>query len=61
MDEHLQQRDWFVGDDPSLADICLFAYTDLAEDAHFDLGRYPAVKEWLERVKKQPGFVPMDA
>ena len=25
MDEHLADRDWFVGDRPSLADICLFA------------------------------------
>ena len=61
MDEHLRGRQWFVGDALSLADICLFAYTHVAGDAEFDLGRYPAVLAWIERLKKQPGFVPMDA
>ena len=41
MDEHLADRDWFVGDAISLADICLFAYTHVAGDADFDLERYP--------------------
>ena len=61
MDEHLRGRQWFVGDALSLADICLFAYTHVAGDAEFDLGRYPAVLAWIERLKKQPGFVPMGA
>lgn len=61
MDEHLGGREWFVGDAPSLADICLFAYTHVAGAADFELRRYPAVLAWLERVKKQRGFVPMDA
>ena len=61
MDEHLRGRQWFVGDALSLADICLFAYTHVAGDAEFDLGRYPAVLAWIERLKKQPGFVPLAA
>ena len=61
MDEHLRGRQWFVGDALSLADICLFAYTHVAGDAEFDLDRYPAVLAWIERLKKQPGFVPMGA
>jgi glutathione S-transferase len=61
MDEHLAGRDWFVGDGITLADICLFAYTHVAEDADFDLQRYPAVMQWIERVKGGPRFIPMDA
>ncbi len=61
MDDHLDGRDWFVGDDISLADICLFAYTHVAGDAEFELGRYIQVSQWLDRVKAQPRYISMDA
>lgn len=61
MDDHLAGRDWFIGDQASLADICLFPYTHVAGDADFDLQRYPNVVQWLERMKGQPRFQPMDA
>jgi glutathione S-transferase len=61
MDEHLAGRRWFVGDGASLADICLFAYTHVAADADFDLGRYPNVTAWIERVEALPNYVPMTA
>ena len=61
MDEHLAGRRWFVGDGASLADICLFAYTHVAADADFDLGRYPNVTAWIERVEALPNYVPMIA
>jgi glutathione S-transferase len=48
-----------VGDAISLADICLFAYTDVAGDADFDLSAYRHVGAWMERVKAQPAYVPM--
>ena len=59
MDEHLNGREWFVGDAMGLGDICLFAYTHVAEDGGFDLGRYPAVQAWIERVKGQPRYLSM--
>jgi glutathione S-transferase len=61
MDEHLQDRDWFVGDRPSLADICLFAYTHVAGDGGFDLAKHRAVVGWIDRLKAQPGYVPLNA
>ncbi len=61
MDEHLSSREWFVGDAISLADICLFAYTHVADDADFDLQHFPAVVAWIGRVKSQPDFLPMHA
>lgn len=60
MDDHLNGRQWFVGDRISLADICLFAYTHVAGDADFDLPAYPNVFAWLERIKGQPRYVPME-
>jgi glutathione S-transferase len=61
MDRHLGGRDWFVGDAVSLADVCLFAYTHVADEADFDLELYPAVIAWLERLMTMPDFLPMDA
>ena len=61
MDSHLKGRDWFVGDALSLADICLFAYTHVADEADFDLALYPNVIEWMERIMTQPGHVPLNA
>ena len=61
MDDHLKDRDWLVGDSISLADICLFAYTHIAGDAEFELGRYPAIVSWIERLKATPRFLPMDS
>jgi glutathione S-transferase len=59
MDEHLAARDFFVGGRLSLADVALYAYTHVAEEGGFDLGRYPAVGRWLGRVSAEPGHVAM--
>ena len=59
MDDHLKNREWFVGSAISLADICLFAYTHVASDAEFDLSRYPNIVAWMERVKGTPRYTAM--
>jgi glutathione S-transferase len=61
MDRHLAGREWLVGDTMTLADICLFAYTHVADEADFDLALYPSVIAWMERIMTQPRHVPMDA
>ena len=61
MDDHLNGREWFIGDSISLADVCLFAYTHVAGDAEFDLERYPHVVEWIERVRSTPRYMAMDS
>ena len=60
MDEHLGGREWLVGSAFSLADICLFAYTHVADEADFDLELYPNVIAWMERIMLLPKHVPMD-
>ena len=59
MERHLAERTWFVGDSMTLADIALYAYTHAAEEGEFDLGEYPAIRRWLDRVAAEPGHVPM--
>src|SRR6478672_3441291 len=61
MDDHLENRDWFVGREMSLADISLFAYTHVAGEADFRLNAFPNVAEWIGRVESGPGFIPMKA
>ena len=59
MERHLASMPWFTGSDYGIADIALFAYTDVASDGGFDLAPYPAVRDWLARVRTTPGFVAM--
>jgi len=65
MNEHLGQqngngRQWFVGNEITLADISLYAYTHVAEAGGFRLHDYPHVCSWLDRVAAQPGYAAMD-
>jgi glutathione S-transferase len=57
LDDHLHDREFFVGDRYSIADLSLYAYTHTAPEAGFELKGYPAVAAWLRRVEQQPGFV----
>jgi glutathione S-transferase len=57
MEQHLARRTFFVGERYSIADIALYAYTHVAGEGGFDLGPYPAIRAWLERVRAQPGHV----
>jgi glutathione S-transferase len=61
MDRFLATHRFLVDERYSIADIALYAYTHVADEGGFDLGGYPAVREWLDRVAKQPGHVPMPA
>jgi glutathione S-transferase len=62
MEGHLADgREYLVGSEPTLADIALFAYTHVAPEAGFDLGPYPAIREWIGRIEAMPGHVPIDA
>jgi glutathione S-transferase len=59
MEQHLGGRDFFVGGQPSLADITLYAYTHVAHEGGFDLAPYPAIQGWITRIATLPGYVPM--
>ena len=61
MDEHLAARDWFVGDAPSLADICLYAYTHVAEEGGFALAPFPAVRAWIARIEGLDDYIAITA
>jgi glutathione S-transferase len=59
MERYLAERQFFVGERYSIADIALYAYTHVAHEAQLDLGPYPAVRAWIARVASRPGYVPL--
>jgi glutathione S-transferase len=61
MERHLAGREFLVGGRYSVADISLYAYTHVAGEGGFDLGPYPAIRAWIERVAGRPGHVPISA
>jgi len=61
MERHLRTHRFLVGERYTIADIALYAYTHVADEAGFDLGAHPSVASWLARVAAQPGHVTIDA
>ncbi|MFJ3487359.1 glutathione S-transferase family protein [Pseudomonas sp. NPDC090202] len=59
MEKQLTQTPFLVGNQFSIADIALYAYTHVAHQGGFDLSQFPAIEQWLERVRQQPGYVGM--
>jgi glutathione S-transferase len=61
MERHLDGRAYLVGDSPTLADISLYAYTHVADEAGLDLSGYPAIGAWLDKIAALPGHVTITA
>jgi glutathione S-transferase len=64
MEDHMTVREfdraaWFVGDNPSLADIALFPAIALSRDFGIEHEAYPALRRWMRRVRTIAGFVTM--
>ncbi len=59
MESHLSAHAYFVGERYSIADIALYAYTHVAEEGGFELAPYAAIRAWCERVREQPGHIPI--
>jgi glutathione S-transferase len=57
MEEHLKSHTFFVAERYTIADICLFAYTHVANEGGFDLSRFPHIKAWIERVKAESRYI----
>ena len=49
----LKESRFLVGDDLTLADVALVAYTRVAHEGGFDLGAWQAVNAWVGRVEAE--------
>lgn len=56
LEDVVSGSDYLGGDDLTLADVSLIAYTRTAGEGGFDLGRYPAVRSWIARVERAIGI-----
>ena len=60
MEQQLTVTPFLIGDEYTVADVTLYAYTHVAHEGGFDLTIFPAITDWLLRVKEQPGHVTME-
>lgn len=57
LETHLSDREYFVGDRLSIADIALFAYTHVAPEGGIDLSPYKAIRAWIDLVQAHPNHI----
>jgi glutathione S-transferase len=59
LDAHLAARDFLVAERYTVADIANFPYVAMAHEGGFEMARFPNLGAWIERVRAQPGHVPL--
>lgn len=58
MEQQLEKTPFLAGDRPTVADICLYAYTHSAGDkGGFEMDRFARIGRWLESIANLPGWV----
>lgn len=57
-EDHLTESTFLASEQPTIADVANYSYVVLAPDGGVSLDAYPAVRAWLERIEKLPGFEP---
>ena len=61
MEQQLLRSKFLVGDTLTIADISLFAYTQVAHEGGFDLSKYTALLRWLDAIRALPNYLDMNA
>jgi len=59
MENHLHNHSWLANDQLSIADIACYPYVALAAQCEINLGDYPGILQWMERIQNLPGYVGM--
>jgi glutathione S-transferase len=57
IERHLAERQFLAAAGYTIADVAVYAYAHVAEEAGIDTSGYPSFGAWLERVRAQPGFM----
>jgi glutathione S-transferase len=57
LNDKLGKSNYLAGTNYSIADISLFAYVHVANEAGFELDEYPRVQEWMQRVRGTRGYM----
>jgi len=59
LERGLAGRRWLVGESVTLADIALFAYTHVADEAGYRFADFPAISAWIAGFKSLPWYSPI--
>ena len=59
MEQRLNDYEWLLSNNMTIADITLYAYTHVANEGGFELSGYPAINAWFSRIESQPGYITM--
>jgi glutathione S-transferase len=57
LDAHLRAHEFMAGDRYTIADIAIYGYTHRAGEAGYSLDPHAALRSWLERVERRPGYI----
>ena len=57
LDKHLERRKYVVGERLTIADISLVGYLYFDDELGTDWSAFPAVRDWLLRIKGEPRWV----
>lgn len=60
LNRQFQDRDWLTLGRPTIGDVSVFVYVALAPMGDISLKPYPNVEAWIERIKRLPGFIPIE-
>ncbi len=61
LEMQLYTSDFLVGEQISLADLALVAYTRVAHEGGFDLSEFPNISHWIGRVEAELKLEPVEA
>ena len=59
IETHLNGKTWLALERPTIADIACFPYIALAHEGRVDIGNRHLIKNWIDRIKRLPGFISM--
>jgi glutathione S-transferase len=57
LDRTLRDKSYLTRHEYTIADMSVFSYVHLSEDAGISLEDYSAVQRWIDRVQGQPGLL----
>ena len=60
MEARLTEAPYLVGDELTIADLALFAYTHVAEEGGMDTSAYRGIAAWLNRIVTWRGYSPIE-
>jgi glutathione S-transferase len=60
LDAHLSDRNFMLKSGYSIADIALFGYVHVMNEAGIERSDYPMISQWIDRVSQTAGFMPLE-